>query len=134
MKIYRIVTVLSVFLALAVVSVQAQAPSKVEVNIPFEFSAGKTAFKPGVYSIKRGSGNLLTLQNKENKTTVILNAPLTLSSQDPKAGERLVFNKVGDEYFLAEIWLTADSGRQLILEKSAEQAKRIEISLAKKVK
>ncbi|HJP93122.1 MAG TPA: hypothetical protein VJ875_14285 [Pyrinomonadaceae bacterium] len=130
MKIYRVVTVLSMFLALALAGVQAQAPSKVEVNIPFEFSAGNTTFKPGVYSIKRGSGNLLTLRNNNDKSTVLLNAPLTLSSQDTKAGERLVFNKVGDQYFLAQIWLTADTGRQLIVDKKAKNAERIEISLS----
>jgi hypothetical protein len=129
-KMYKVVTVLSMFLALAVAGVRAQAPSKVEVQIPFEFSAGKTTFKPGVYSIKRGSGNLLTLQNNEDKSTVLLNAPLTISSQDTKAGERLVFNKIGDEYFLSQIWLTADSGRQLVVGKKAKNAERIEISLA----
>jgi len=127
---YRVVTVLSMFLALALVSVRAQAPSKVVVDIPFEFSAGKTTFKPGVYSIKRGSGNLLALQNNDDKSTVLLNAPVTLSSQDTKAGERLVFNKVGDEYFLAQIWFTADSGRELMVKKKAGKAERIEISLS----
>jgi len=129
MKIYRVVTVFSIFLALAAASVQAQAPSKVEVNIPFEFSAGKTTFKPGVYSIKRGSGSLLMLQNSEDKSSAILNAPLTLSSRDTKAGERLVFEKVGDQYFLAQIWLTADSGRELIMDRKGAKAERIEISL-----
>jgi len=130
MKIYRVVTVLSMFLALTMASIRAQAPSKVEVEIPFEFSAGKTTFKPGVYSIKRGSGNLLTLQNNEDKSTVLLNAPVSLSSRDTKAGERLVFNKVGDEYFLAQVWLTADSGRELSVRKKAAKAERIEISLS----
>src|SRR5690242_353846 len=116
---YRVVTVLSMFLALAVVSVRAQAPSKVVVEVPFEFSAGKTTFKPGFYSIKRGSGNLLTLQSNDDKSTVLLNAPVSLSSQDTKAGERLAFNKIGDEYFLAQIWLTADSGRELSVPKKA---------------
>ena len=118
------------FLALTMASIRAQAPSKVEVEIPFEFSAGKTTFKPGVYSIKRGSGNLLTLQNNEDKSTVLLNAPVSLSSRDTKAGERLVFNKVGDEYFLAQIWLTADSGRELSVRKKAAKTERIEISLS----
>jgi len=130
MKIYRVVTVLSMFLALTMASIRAQAPSKVEVEIPFEFSAGKTTFKPGVYSIKRGSGNLLTLQNNEDKSTVLLNAPVSLSSRDTKAGERLVFNKVGDEYFLAQVWLTADSGRELSVRKKAAKTERIEISLS----
>jgi hypothetical protein len=135
MKIYRVVTIFSMFLALTVASVQAQAPAKVEVDIPFEFSAGKTTFKPGVYSIKRASGNLLTLQNKNDKSTVLLNAPLTLSSQNTKAGERLVFNKIGEQYFLAQIWLTADSGRELIVDRKEAKAERIEISLfAKRVK
>jgi hypothetical protein len=35
------------FLGLAVASVQGQTPTKVEVNIPFEFSAGKTTLKAG---------------------------------------------------------------------------------------
>ena len=56
--------------------VQAQASSKVEVNIPFEFSAGKTTLQPGVYSIKRMSGNYLTLRSDDGKSAVILNAPL----------------------------------------------------------
>ena len=129
MKIYRVVTVFSMFLALAAASVQAQAPSKLEVNIPFEFSAGKTTFKPGVYNIKRGSGSLLMLQNSEDKSSAMLNAPLTLSSRDTKAGERLVFEKVGDQYFLAQIWLTADSGRELIMDRKGAKAERIEISL-----
>ena len=135
MKIYRVVAVFSIFLALTVASVQAQAPAKVEVDIPFEFSAGKTTFKPGVYSIKRGSGNLLALQSKKDKSTVLLNAPLTLSSQDTEAGERLVFTKVGEQYFLAQIWLTAGSGRELIVDSKGAKAERIEISLfAKRVK
>ena len=112
---YRLVAILGIFLAFAVVSVRAQAPSKVEVNIPFEFSAGKTTLQPGVYSIKRMSGNYLTLRSVDGKSAVILNAPLNLTSVDPESVERLVFNKYGDQYYLAQIWLTADTGRELIV-------------------
>jgi hypothetical protein len=34
---YRLVAILGIFFGFAVASVHAQAPSKVEVNIPFEF-------------------------------------------------------------------------------------------------
>ena len=128
-QINRIFAIIGIFLALAVVSVQAQAPSKVEVNIPFEFSAGNTTLKAGVYSIKRMSGNLLSLRNTEDKSAVILNAPVNLSSSDPEAVERLVFNKDGDTYLLAQIWLTADSGRELAAKAKTAQPERIEISL-----
>ena len=123
----KVIAILGIFFGLA--SVQAQAPSRVEVKIPFEFSAGKTTLKPGVYTIRRMSGNLITLRNVENKSSVILNAPVNLSSTDIEATERLVFNKYGDQYFLAQIWLTVDSGRELLKEKKSQQPERIELSL-----
>jgi hypothetical protein len=128
-QIYRVVALFAIFLGLAVAGVQAQTPSRVEVNIPFEFSAGKTTLKPGVYTVKRMSGNLVTLRNVENKTSVVLNAPVNLSSTDPEATERLVFNRYGAGYILAQIWLSADSGRQLTTKKNARQPERIELSL-----
>lgn len=128
-QIYRIAAILGIFLGLAVAGVQAQTPSRVEVNIPFEFSAGKTTLKPGVYTVKRMSGNLVTLRNVEDKSSVILNAPVNLSSTNVEAVERLVFNKYGDRYFLTQIWLTVDSGRELLREKKAEKPERIELSL-----
>lgn len=128
-QIYRIAAILGIFLGFAVAGVQAQTPSRVEVNIPFEFSAGKTTLKPGVYTVKRMSGNLVTLRNVEDKSSVILNAPVNLSSTNVEAVERLVFNKYGDRYFLTQIWLTVDSGRELLREKKAEKPERIELSL-----
>ena len=128
-QIYRIAAILGIFLGLAVTGVQAQTPSRVEVNIPFEFSAGKTTLKPGVYTVKRMSGNLVTLRNVDDKSSVILNAPVNLSSTSVQAKERLVFNKSGDRYFLAQIWLTVDSGRELLREKKTEKSERIEVAL-----
>ena len=128
-QIYRIAAILGIFLGLAVAGVQAQTPSRVEVNIPFEFSAGKTTLKPGVYTVKRMSGNLVTLRNVDKKSSVILNAPVNLSSTNVEATERLVFNKYGNRYFLAQIWLSVDSGRELLREKKTQKPERIELSL-----
>ena len=128
-QIYRIIAIFGVFLGLAVASVHAQAPSRAQVNIPFEFSAGKTTLKPGVYTVMRMSGNLVTLRNVENKSSVILNAPVNLSSTDAGSTERLVFNKYGDQYFLAQIWLTVDSGRELLKKKKSQKPERIELAL-----
>ena len=128
-QIYRVFAIFAVFFGLAVTGVHAQAPSKVEVDIPFEFSAGKVTLKPGVYTIKRLSGNNLMLRRSDGKSAVILNAPLSLTSNDPQSVERLVFNKYGEHYSLAEIWLTADTGRQLFVERKASRPAHIEISL-----
>ena len=128
-QIYRTIAILGIFLGFAGASVQAQTASRVEVNIPFEFSAGNETLKPGIYAIKRMAGNLVVLQNVADKSTAILNAPVTLSSTDPEAVERLVFNRHGDQYLLAQIWLTADTGRQLLKE---EKNKQVEIALNRK--
>jgi len=48
--------------------------------------------KPGDYKVKRMSGNLVTLRNVANKSSVILNAPVNLSSTRVDATEGLVFN------------------------------------------
>ena len=128
-KTYRIVAILGIFLAFAVASVNAQTPSKVEVNIPFEFSAGKTTLPAGTYSITRMSGNNVTLRSEDGHSSVILNAPVTNSSTDPNAVERVVFERYGDQFALAQIWLTADSGRQVWTNKKGVKSQRIEIAL-----
>jgi hypothetical protein len=126
---YRLVAILGIFLGFAVASVHAQAPSKVEVNIPFEFSAGKTTLQPGRYTIKRMSANNVTLRSADGKSTVILIAPVTNTSTDRNAVERLVFEQYGDQYALSQIWLTADTGRQIWTNKKGAKSERIEIAL-----
>jgi hypothetical protein len=127
-QIFKLTAIFAIFLGLAVAGVQAQAPSKVEVNIPFEFSAGTKTLPAGVYSIKRLSGNYLTLRRLDGKSAVILNAPLNLTSVDDK-GERLVFSKSGDDYYLAEIWLTTDTGRELVRPRTTRNEIRISLRL-----
>ena len=126
---YRLFAILGIFLGFAVASVHAQAPSKVEVNIPFEFSAGKTTLPAGVYTIKRMSGNNVLLQSKDSHARVILNAPVTTNSTDPNAIERVVFERYGDYVALSQIWLTADTGRDVWTNKKGQKSERIAIAL-----
>lgn len=131
-NLYRVFAIFAVFFGLMVAGVQAQAPSKVEVDIPFEFSVGNATLKPGVYTIKRLSENNLLLRRSDGKSAVILNAPQTLTSSDSQSVERLVFNKHGEQYSLSQIWLTVDTGRQLFVEKKSAKAEHIELSLRMK--
>ena len=130
-QVYWVFALFAVFFGLAVTGVQAQAPSKVEVDIPFEFSVGKSTLKPGVYTIKRLSGDNLLLRRSDGKSAIVI-APLTLTSSNPNSVERLVFNKHGEQYSLSQIWLTADTGRQLFGERRAARPEHIEISLRTK--
>ena len=127
---FKLTAIFAIFLGLAVTGAQAQAPRKVEVNIPFAFAAGNTTLQPGVYSIKRLSGNYLTLRSADS--SVILNAPVNLTSTDANAVERLVFKKYGDQYFLSQIWLTVDTGRELSVRKKAAKPELVQISLRRR--
>ncbi len=112
-QILRSVAIFGLFFMLAMTSVSAQAPGRIEVKIPFDFAAGKVTFKAGTYSIKRVSDNSLAIRSTDGKTTKLVDAPLTIGSRDFKVGERLVFNQYGSQYFLSQVWLNADTGKQL---------------------
>jgi hypothetical protein len=127
-KIYRTIAIFGMFLGLAMVNAQGQTLSRARVNIPFEFSAGKTTLHAGVYDIKRMSADVVSLRSEDGKSTVILHAPVTESSNNPNVVPRLVFSRQGEEYFLSQIWLSADSGRRVWIGHGAE---RVEIALKK---
>ncbi|MFZ0062189.1 MAG: hypothetical protein WAL47_09140 [Pyrinomonadaceae bacterium] len=112
-QILRSVAIFGLFFMLAMTSVQAQTPSRVEVKVPFDFAIGKVLFKAGTYSIKNASDNTLAIRNIDGKTTKLVAAPLNIGSRDFKPGSRLVFNQYGNQYFLSQVWLSSDTGRQL---------------------
>jgi hypothetical protein len=123
-RVTTIVAALGLFLTLAVVSVSAQTPTGAEVNIPFDFSAGKTSLKAGTYIITQSGHKALQIRDAKDKKTILVNAPLTIGARDFQSGERLVFNRYGNEYFLTQVWLTADEGKQLFPSKAETTAAR----------
>jgi hypothetical protein len=112
-RILRSMSIFGLFFMLAGAGIQAQGQRSAEVNIPFDFAAGKAKLKAGRYTIKRTSDRTISLRNGDGETKAILHTPLTLSARNSEAGERLVFKRYGERYFLSEVWLRVDSGRQL---------------------
>jgi len=129
-QINKTIVIMSLFMMFAIVSVQAQTTSG-EVNIPFEFTAGKSHVKAGTYVITQRAGNLLAINNQEGKTVALVNAPLTIGSRDAKSGVRLVFNQYDTEYFLSQVWLRVDTGKQLFTTDAESRTAR-EYKLAKR--
>jgi hypothetical protein len=123
-QLIRCTAIVGLFLIMAVVSVQAQTPTRVEVQVPFDFSAGKAQLKAGTYIVKQRAGNVLAISSADGKTNALISAPLTIGSRDAKAGERLVFNQYNDQYFLSQVWISADTGRQLFTTSAEVRAAR----------
>lgn len=109
----RNIAILALFLMTAVISVQAQTQSG-EVKIPFDFYAGSEKMTAGTYVVKRMSDSALGIRRVNGKKTTLVIAPLTVGARDSKSGQRVVFNRYGDEFFISQIWLTEDSGRQVV--------------------
>ena len=102
-----------VFLTLIVGSVQAQTGHKIEVNVPFDFTAGETSLRAGVYTVNLISGNTLLVRSRDGKKSVLL-----LARQAKHVGTRkparIIFNRYGDRYFISQTFLSgADPGCQI---------------------
>lgn len=108
-----------------VVSASAQTTRRLEVQIPFDFVAGKTHMSAGRYTVRSVSGvseSALLIQSEDGRTTATL---MTNSNGATPERAQVVFRQHGDQYFLAEVSLPGTSsvrvapksGREKMLER-----------------
>jgi hypothetical protein len=93
-----------------------QAGSRVIANVPFAFIAGNKTLPAGEYTIDRPNDNepgLLLIRGVDRKVALFVNAEDIQARHTPEKTE-LVFNEIGDKYFLSKIWITGDDmGREI---------------------
>lgn len=115
------ISMLGLFLMLAVAAVQAQSGTRIEANVPFDFSAGDSTFPAGVYTFHRISDRSLMIRSADGKVRSVVPAPLAIGAQGSRGAGGLVFNRYENDYFLFQVWLKADSGRQLFPSKTEQK-------------
>ena len=101
-----------VLAAASVASVHAQDGHTVSVNIPFDFTAGKTNLPAGEYYVRRIIERAqvgIEIRGKEKSKSVLLLAPQTVRGTNIQNESKLVFNRYGDQYFLAQLWIAGRS-------------------------
>lgn len=123
-KVLGSMALVGLFFMLAVANAQAQTPRQVEINVPFAFSAGKAKLEAGSYTLRKLSDRALVLRSNDGKRSVLINAPLTGTMARSKRSSSVVFNRYGNEYFLSQVWLTVDHGRQLFPTRAEEESAR----------
>ncbi len=85
-------------------------------KIPFQFAVGNQILPAGEYRLEHlspGNGYLLLLRRTDGPecTTMITTS---IRANDWQDKSKLVFNRYGDHYFLAQIWTAGDNvGRKL---------------------
>jgi hypothetical protein len=112
-------------LLLAVSGAYAQSIN-VGSNVPFDFVVGKQVLPAGQYSLQsiEQAPDALTIRNREARVS-----GLTMTHRceklNPAAKTVLVFHRLGDQYFLSEVWV-AGSSRGITIPQSP-----LEIQMAK---
>lgn len=87
------------------------AQTKAKADIPFEFSAWNATLPAGEYTMERLSmaSPVVLLRNVETRKAVTLPAN-TAVSEYTGANSVVVFHRIGDRYFLAEVKTDAVHG------------------------
>jgi hypothetical protein len=108
-KLYGVLTMLAATMVLALPALNAQ--SAIVADVPFNFYVGDKAMAAGHYQARSSSETLEVLQNRDNDAAAFLMKAVRIQAkheQNPK----LVFEKCGNQYFLAQVW-DGDTGIQI---------------------
>lgn len=92
----------------------AHAQTKVKADVPFDFVVGDRLYHAGEYSLKPANdlGSVIRIENAQELPVgnILSNA---CSASTPSAQTKLVFHRMGNMYFLYQIWKEGDSsGRE----------------------
>jgi hypothetical protein len=127
----NLITILSLVvmsLLLNATAVYAQSYAKAEV--PFAFNVGAKQLPAGSYEIRvlSQSPNQIMIRNTET-TAAALSIARNEGPRDTES--KLVFDRIGTQYFLTEVWRGFGAGGMIVPTSKQEQELKKELQLAK---
>jgi hypothetical protein len=99
----------------------------VRATVPFDFTVGDKLLPPGTYEITTAMSGVIEIQNRSKHVAI-----LTTTSPDDNQSQtgKLVFDKLGDQYFLSEILCqSADMNVSVPPSKHEKQARQQQAAL-----
>ena len=105
-------------------SAQSDSDEIIVADIPYDFVVRDQTLPAGRYTIKVSDDtnlNVLVLRSANGRRSALFQTQDIQADQTPRQTE-LTFNKIGDTYFLSQIWL-AGSDQGVALEKSKAEQK-----------
>jgi hypothetical protein len=103
-------------------STYAQSVNEQRADIPFSFIVGSKTFPAGEYRVTRlnlqSDKAALAIKSADGRLSkIVLTIPVQAAETSEKA--KLIFNRYGDQYFLAQVWTPADNtGLELLKSRS----------------
>ena len=109
----------TVFGGVAVAQAQIASDTRIQADIPFNFTVGDATLSAGKYEVRRIEDlaqNILEIRSVDGRASVIFDAtPAQTKDTRPSDQSELVFDKYGDRYFLSQIWVEGTStGNELL--------------------
>ena len=91
------------------------AQSKVEANIPFDFTVQGKTMPAGKYQLVRESSmpDTIEISNVAGGRSVLVVTFKALTAEPGKVAPRMVFNQYGNRYFLSELWTSDGTERRV---------------------
>lgn len=132
-QLFGTLATLSLLLTLTIVSVQAQSRNRITAHVPFAFQIGDKTLPAGDYSVKRLSQNALLVESADGEQSAVAQSPRSVESNvnAKPSTEKLVFRQYGDQYFLAQVWMTRSNTGRAINMTDAERKAAGELKLAR---
>ena len=112
-------------------TIQAQT-TDLHANIPFEFRIGETRLPAGEYVIQQAPGVLIVKEQGASHKAAMLFTTGAFRLDPLRTGE-VEFNRYGDTYFLAKIWLPGDRQGRAAIKSPREKEFTTEAGVARKV-
>jgi hypothetical protein len=88
----------------------AYAQDVANVNVPFKFNVGKVVLNPGKYQVTVAADESVITLTPEHGAAVATPTLTRLAQHTVMADAKLVFDKVGEQYALSEVWLPTEDG------------------------
>jgi hypothetical protein len=92
----------------------------VRVDVPFDFTVGDKLLPPGAYEITTAMSGVIEIQNRGKHVAVL--TPASPDNNTSQTG-KLVFDRLGNQYFLSEILCQSAMNVSVPLSKHEKQAR-----------
>jgi hypothetical protein len=110
--IQRTIALAGLLFVVAFASVQAQVGYTVHADIPFDFVVGEVTFKSGEYTLNQYTPQTLLVRTWDNQTGQFARTAQPMAAANGGTTiKKLVFERLGDQYLLAQVRIGSGSGR-----------------------
>jgi hypothetical protein len=142
----KIILTLALVLGGGLIAARAQMDSDtiIDANIPFQFVVGKATLPAGKYTIKQmddseDTPNVIEISSADGRVRTLFDTENASLDAAPKKSE-IIFDKIGNNYFLSQIFLEGEnygvqaeeSRMEKKLKKNGQQAVKQSVQCSKR--